>query len=495
MTKKDLAEEEDKEAKERRESWWRQVLTLLPEKEEEEEILEAIEPPEVPKHGNASDSVSWSLRVAAAWSWRALVVGLLLVTLGYGIVHLAGVVLPILLGLLMALILDPLNGFLRRIRLPHAAAAGISLLAGLGLLIGIVVLAGSQIAVSMGSLVEKATVGLQRAVDWLSTGPFHIDKTALSKYVNEFVSQLQGFLTTRGSEVAVSITSSALSITSSVLYVVTTLLIALFCLFFFLKDGRQIWIWIVRILPIPARETVHEAGVRGWITLKGYIKAQVLVAAVDSVSITLGAIIVGIPMSLGIPLGLLIFIGCFVPIVGSLVTGIVAVLVCLVDQGPKSAIILLIIIIVVQQVEGNVLQPLFMSSAVSLHPLAVLLAVTAGTYLAGIAGALFAVPLVAFVNTVVLYISGHDRFEYLDYDFSRPGGAPNTVHAQVKASYQEGMKDAKNSKARKRAEKYIEKVTKPRKSNSSEAQPSPACAPQTEENTGAQGEGQETTGD
>ena len=188
------------------------------------------------------------------------------------------------------------------------------------------------------------------------------------------------------------------------------------------------------MLPVTAREPVHEAGIRGWVTLKGYIKAQAIVAFVDSIFIALGAFFLGAG-SMTVPLALLIFLGSFIPIVGALVTGTVAVLIILLDQGIWSAVIMLVVILAVQQIEGNVLQPMLMSNAVSLHPLAVVLSVTAGTFLAGIIGALLAVPVVAFLNIVTLYLSGHDSMPGLSDRRDRIGGPPHTIHAQIAASY------------------------------------------------------------
>jgi putative heme transporter len=206
-------------------------------------------------------------------------------------------------------------------------------------------------------------------------------------------------------------------------------LISLFCTLFFLHDGRHIWAWVVGLLPRHSRERVHQAGRRGLVTLGGYTRTQILVALVDAVGIGLGAVVLGVPLAL--PLAALVFIGSFIPIVGALATGFIAILVALVAQGPADALWMLVIVLVVQQIEGHVLQPLLMGHAVSLHPVAVILAVAAGSLAAGIVGALFAVPIVAVLNTVILYLHGHDKFPDLGVDDHLLARAPARAAVQT----------------------------------------------------------------
>ena len=188
----------------------------------------------------------------------------------------------------------------------------------------------------------------------------------------------------------------------------TGLLLTLFTAFFFLYDGRSIFSWFVGLLPKPARAQAEGAALRGWQTLVQYVRVQIIVAGVDSVGIGIGAFFLGLPLV--IPLTVLVFLGSFIPIVGAVATGAIAVIVALVSQGFVSALIMLGVVLLVQQIEGNVLQPFIMGKAVSVHPLAVVLAVAAGGFRYGIPGALFAVPLIAVINTVVLYLSGKDVF-------------------------------------------------------------------------------------
>ena len=175
---------------------------------------------------------------------------------------------------------------------------------------------------------------------------------------------------------------------------------------FLLLEGDRIWRWLVHLLPAPTHDRVDTAGRAGWQTLTSYVRATVVVATADAVGIGVGAALLGVPLA--IPLAVLVFLGAFVPIVGAFLSGGVAVLVALVALGPVQALIMLGIVIAVQQLEAHVLQPFLLGRAVSVHPLAVVLAIGAGLLVAGIVGALFSVPLVAFLNTAIHSLRGRD---------------------------------------------------------------------------------------
>lgn len=415
-----------------RHGWWREVIARRDALKTEVDLdkLPPMEAPDEGHHGDPNRAVSWRIRVAAAWSWRLIIIVVAAIAIVYGITQVAVATIPIAIALLLTLLLEPLHFALQKIGVSKTISAVISLVAGVGLVGVLLAVASTQLASSAPELGQKAAAGFNKLMQWLSDGPLHLDQTDIDKYLNQLSTKLGALVRNYSGSIA----SSALSLTSSVVSVLTTMVISLFCMFFFLKDGRQIWVWLLRMLPVTAREPVHEAGIRGWVTLKGYIKAQAIVAFVDSIFIALGAFFLGAG-SMTVPLALLIFLGSFIPIVGALVTGTVAVLIILLDQGIWSAVIMLVVILAVQQIEGNILQPMLMSNAVSLHPLAVVLSVTAGTFLAGIIGALLAVPVVAFLNIVTLYLSGHDSMPGLSDRRDRIGGPPHTIHAQIAASY------------------------------------------------------------
>lgn len=343
----------------------------------------------------------------AAWSWRLLLIVAAVAVLIWLVSFFRVIVVAVAVALLLTVLLSPLSSFLqRRARFGRTLASITSVLGLVAVVAGLVALAGRSIANGIGDLWDQASEGIDELLVWLADSPLQVTSQQMDSLVAQARDQL--------SDNASSILSGALSVTTTIGHVGTGALIALFCTFFFLKDGRTVWTWVVGLLPRTVRERVHQAGRRGLVTLGSYTRTQILVALVDATGIGAGAAILGVPLAL--PLATLVFIGSFIPIVGAIVTGAVAVLVALVAQGPVVALIMLGVVLLVQQVEGHVLQPFLMGHAVSLHPVAVLLSVTAGSMAAGIVGALFAVPIAAVANTVVLYLHGHDKFPDLGTD-------------------------------------------------------------------------------
>jgi predicted PurR-regulated permease PerM len=378
-----------------------------------------------PAQPEARSAVPMSVQAAAAWSWRLVMIAaataLLLWVIGYFKVLVVSVAIAVLLTVLLA----PLVRFLqRRARFRRGAAASTAVIGLLAVVAGLLALAGRSIANGFAELSDQAQAGFRELARWLSSGPLDLSADQIDQYIDQAQSQI--------SDNASSLVSGALSVGTTLGHVVAGALITLFCTFFFLLDGRQVWAWFVGLMPVHARDRIHQAGRRGLVTLGGYTRTQILVAFVDAIGIGLGALILQVPLAL--PLATLVFLGSFIPIVGALVSGSVAVLVALVAHGPVVALIMVGVVLLVQQIEGHVLQPLLMGHAVSLHPVAVLLAVAAGSLAAGIVGALFAVPIVAVINTVVLYLHGHDKFPGLgDDDHAMVRGEP-TAPAEPDAS-------------------------------------------------------------
>lgn len=359
----------------------------------------------------AVEAVPYAIRVAAAWSWRLLFIAAAVA----GILWLAGtfrtVVVPVLVAALLAVLLGPVVDFLvSRARFPRVLAVVVTLVGLLAVVAGLLIIAGRSIAIGLGELWTKAQAGFDELLTWLAEGPLHLSRADMQGYLD----QISKGMDQNGQ----SLVSGALSVTVTVVHVAAGALITLFCLVFFLLEGDRIWRWLINLLPERARERCHQAGIRGWVTLRSYTHMQIVVAAVDAIGIGLGAAILGVPLAL--PLGILVFVGSFIPIVGAFVTGAVAVLVALVDQGPVIAVIMLGVVLLVQQIEGHVLHPFLMGRAVRLHPVAVLLAVATGSLAAGIIGALFAVPIAAVLNTVIRYLNGSDPFPQL----ATAGGGP-----------------------------------------------------------------------
>lgn len=352
-----------------------------------------------PHPPRADGAVPAAVRATASWSWRFIVIVAASALLLYAVIQLKTVVVPVMVAALLTALLMPIVHFLhRRLHFPRALAAVTALLAAIIVSAGLVTAAGASIATGMGQLGQRALVGFNELVQWLSDGPLGLDQERIDATVEQLTDQVKNNADT--------ILSGALSFTSSVGHIAAGSLIALFCLFFFLKEGRTIWMWIVGLFPRNSRERVDGAALRAWSSLGSYTRTQIMVAFVDAVGIGVGAAILGVPLAL--PLGVLVFLGSFIPIVGAILTGAIAVLVALVDQGIGTALIMLLIVLGVQQAESNLLQPMLMSRALSLHPVGVLLAVATGTLVGGIVGALFAVPIVAVVNTALNYLNGRD---------------------------------------------------------------------------------------
>lgn len=339
--------------------------------------------------------IPYGVRIAASWAWR---LGLILLVSGALIWLLRQVsflIIPVMVAALLAGLLSPVTTWLRRRGLPGGLAVAVTVLGFIGLIAGALALVGRQLLIGFGELWSQALEGVKQVQDWLSAGPLHLTAAQIDQYVKEATDALQNNSS--------SILSGALSFGSTAGHFAAGMLLALFILIFFLLEGDRIWAFLVRLLPRKARAATFGAGRKGWSSMVSYARIQMFVAAVDAIGIGVGAAIIGVPLAL--PLGVLVFLGSFIPVVGALITGIIAVLLALVANGPVNALIMLAIVLAVQQLEGHILQPLVMGKAVSLHPVAVILSVAAGSYLAGIPGALFSVPILAVANSAIRYIA------------------------------------------------------------------------------------------
>lgn len=335
------------------------------------------------------------VRVAAAWSWRALVIAAAAGLMVYALFKLSVVVVPALIAILVTALTIPLVNFLARIGLPRFPAAGLGLLLVVIVIGGLLTLVGQQIASGFTDLTEQVFEGIQQVRQWLVEGPLQLSDRDINMFMDRAVEQAREFVETGGSQ----ITAGVLNVASTVSNVIAGFLLVLFASLFFLYEGDRIWGWCVNLFPRQARRRVDDAGRSGWQTLTAFVRATVLVALVDAIGIGLVAYLLSVPF--WFPIAVLVFLGAFVPILGALISGVVAILVALVVHGPLVALLMTGGVLLVQQIESNVLQPILMGRMVKVHPLAVILAVGAGVYLAGIAGAFFAVPVVAVLNSVV----------------------------------------------------------------------------------------------
>lgn len=342
-----------------------------------------------------SESIPHGLRVATAYSWRFLVVA---AAIGVGVwlvIQLKLLVVPLLVSILVSALLWPAFGWMLRHRFPRWLAIVISVVGTVAIVSGLLWLAIWQITQQWSSVQDRTIDAMHQFRQYLINGPLGLTPDQIDGYL----AQAGDFIQTQ----AQLLLSGALAIGTTLGHVLTGGVLSLFILLCILADGGGIWGWTVRLFPKRSRIAVDGAGRAGWLTVINYARTQLLVATIDATGIALGAFFLGVPLA--IPIGVLVFLGSFVPVVGAVVTGAVAVFLALVYNGPWIALWMLVVVLGVQQLEGHVLQPLLMGSAVKVHPLAVVLVVAGGALIAGIPGALFAVPLAAFVNVVTVYLS------------------------------------------------------------------------------------------
>ncbi|MGW6913769.1 AI-2E family transporter [Kitasatospora sp. NPDC054939] len=342
-----------------------------------------------------AEAVPWGLRVAAESTWRLLLLGAALYVVFTVVDMLKLVAFAVLASLLISALLEPTVSWLRRHGIPRGLAAVVTFMSGLasiGLVGWFVVW---QVTTNLSTVTNRVQDGVDQLRDWLITGPLHLTQ----QQITDFAKQISSAIGANSDQITtVGITGAQIAVE-----VLTAVLLAFFTTFFFLYDGEKIWNWALRGLPPHSRYAMAGAGPKAWATLTAYVRGTVFVAFIDAVCIGVGIQLLGVPMAL--PLAVIIFLGAFVPLVGALVTGTIAVLIALVTQGPFTALMVLVVLVAVQQIEGHVLQPLILGRAVRVHPLGVVLGVAAGTIIGGIGGAIVAVPLIAVTNTVV----GHVR--------------------------------------------------------------------------------------
>lgn len=362
--------------------------------------------------------VPWGLDLAAAWSWRVLVIG----AAGYAIFWILGyfsvIALPLVISLLITALVSPLVNVMHRAGIPRGLASIAVVLGGLAAVAVLLTFVGQQVAGGASDLADSTVEGLGEIKKWLKDGPLNASDSQIDGYIE----QIQEAISERSKDGEVL--SQVTELGATLGHVVAGFFIVLFSTFFFLADGSRIWSWAVRLAPRAARERVDSSGRVAWISLTQFVRATVIVALVDAIGIMIGAAIIGVPFVLAI--GVLVFLGAFVPMVGATVAGSVAILVALVDQGPVAALAMLAVVIGVQQLEGHILQPFLMGRWVSLHPLGVIVAIGVGVIVGGIAGALVAVPLAAALNAVVQHLAsytapGDDPEEALAEDYEQIG--------------------------------------------------------------------------
>lgn len=345
-----------------------------------------------------ADAVDPFVRKAAAWAWRLLVILAAVLALLWLVAKLKVIVVPVALAVILTALLVPAVDWLDRRGAPRGGAVALVLLSAFGLFGGIMTFVVSQFVSGLPDLTEQVTRSIDNATRWLIEGPAHLSREQIDKAGDAAVKALR--------DNQEKLTTGALSTAATLTEIITGALLTLFTLIFLLYGGRNIYSYLTRIVPARARERVRDAGRAGFGSLIGYVRATFLVALVDAIGIGTGLAIMSVPLAL--PLASLVFLGAFVPLVGAVVSGFLAVVVALLAKGFVYALITLGLIFAVQQLEAHVLQPLVMGRAVAIHPLAIVLAIATGAVLAGIVGALLSVPVLAFLNSAIRVLAAPD---------------------------------------------------------------------------------------
>jgi putative heme transporter len=334
------------------------------------------------------------LNVAAAWSWRLMVIGAAVIVAAFALAEVKVVVLPVIGALLLATFLSPPASWMIRHGVPRALAAlvmVVSLLAaisGVGYWMALIIRANAP---EVGASIRQGARDLEA---WISRGPFGLEPNRIDA---AFDSARDALFSSEG-----ALVGGVIARATTAAEVVAGILLTIVLVFFFIKDGDRMWAWVVRRLGVDAGAHANATGRRAWGALGGYMRGQAIVAFVDAVFIGMGAFILGVPFAL--PIALITFLAGFFPIVGAVSAGIVAVLIALATEGFTTALIMLAIVVGVQQLESNALEPVVMARTVRLHPVAVLLALGAGAAIGGIVGAFLAVPVAAAGSAAFGYV-------------------------------------------------------------------------------------------
>ena len=360
-----------------------------------------------PARPRAEARVPGWLERAAGWAWRLLILGVLIYLTFRVVGVLRLVVLPCVGALLLTALLQPLTQRLRQAGLPALAATWCTFLAALVVLAGVVVLAATRTSADYQRLVTDVGSTSDDLQRWLAGPPFHLHRAGLEQLSNRLLT----FLKQHQSAVAGTVVSGG----RIFLEVVAGLVLMLFVTFFLLKDGERIWAWLTSFFGDEARTRTRGAGAAAWQALTWYVRGTVAVAAIHAVVIGTTLWIMGVPLL--VPLVVLVFLAAFVPLVGILVAGTLAVAVTLATRGWVAALVLVAIFILENQLEGHLLQPLVVGRLVRFHPLAIILVLAVGGVAGGIAGAVVAVPLAVALFRAIPYLLGRA-------DGAEPPGAP-----------------------------------------------------------------------
>lgn len=336
------------------------------------------------------------LQLATAWTWRLGVIGGVAYGMYLFVTFFAPLLFPFFVAVLLTALLAPLVNLQCKYRVPRSVAVATSMTCALAVFVGLMTVVGTGVAEGIQQLIGQSRDGLRKVTELIVAAPIDLPFADVDGAANRLYHMM--------GDSSESLARTALSVTGTAGQIATGFVLAIFCAIFLLHDGRGMWLWFLKLLPRQAQPATDGAAMAGWVTLTSFVRATIVVALVDAVGIGFGAALLGVPLVL--PIMVLVFLGAFVPMIGAVVTGGIAVLVAFVAIGPWGAALMLLVVVVVQQLESHVLQPFLLGRAVSVHPVAVVLSIGAGLMLGGIMGALVAVPVVAVVNTMVMQMAG-----------------------------------------------------------------------------------------
>jgi len=343
-----------------------------------------------PLHEHGTDAVSWGLQIAAAWALRFLIVVAALFVLLNMLNAVSLVTITVIVAVMICALLQPAVGWLTRHRVPRTMAAILVFVLGTTTFVGAAWFVVQQVSANSSELGGQLLDAVRTIRNWLVTGPPRMSENRVNQLVDD--------LTTTITENRASLAQGAFATANSALLVVSGTVFCLFATLFLLTDDGGIWRWVVRLFPSQNQATVSHAGTVAWRTLIKYMRSTVLLALINSLTMVVVMLVARMPLV--VPLGVLLFLGSMIPLIGMLVAGVVVVLVALVTKSLVMALVMALALFLTVQLEGNLLNPFILGKAVQIHPLGILIGVTAGTILGGIFGAFIAVPLVAVLNNV-----------------------------------------------------------------------------------------------
>jgi putative heme transporter len=350
-----------------------------------------------PLQERATDSGSGGFQVAAAWALRFLIVVAALFVLLNLLNDVSLVTITVIVAVMICGLLQPAVELLTHHRVPRILAAILVFVLGMTALVGAAWFVAQQVSVSSSALGSQLLDAVGKIRNWLVTGPPRMSETQVNQQIAD--------LTKAISDNRASLAQGVFATANSALLIVSGTVFCLFATLFLLTDDGGIWRWIVRLFPSEAQATVAHAGSVAWRTLIAYMRSTVLLALINALTMVVIMLVAGMPLV--VPLGVLLFLGSLIPLIGMLVAGVLVVLVALVTKSLVLALVMALALFLTVQLEGNLLNPFILGKAVQIHPLGILMAVTAGTILGGIFGAFIAVPLVAVLNNVASDV--HDR--------------------------------------------------------------------------------------